>query len=109
MLGRAAEFLPAVLMNKVTSPCSARHAWKLAPVSYCAKFSHRKPVTCDGSALLKDQPLHDDASWFRTLTNEDHLTRAGTLHYQALKGAQFSPADPGMPWDHELSGTLFGW
>lgn len=59
---------------------------------------------CDGSALLKDQPLHDDACWFRTLTNEDHLTRAGTLHYQALKGAQFGPADPGMPWDHELSG-----
>jgi hypothetical protein len=33
-----------------------------------------------------------------------HLTRSGTLHYQALKGAQFGAADPGMPWDHELSG-----
>jgi hypothetical protein len=59
---------------------------------------------CDGSALLKDQPLHDDACWFRILTNEDHLTRAGTLHYQALKGPQFGTADPCMPWDHELSG-----
>lgn len=59
---------------------------------------------CDGSALVKDKPLHDDACWFRTLTNEDHVTKAGTLHYQALKGAQFGSADPSMPWDHELSG-----
>ena len=54
--------------------------------------------------MRKDKPLHDDACWFRTLTNEDHLTRDGTLHYQALKGTQFGPADPGLPWDHELSG-----
>ncbi|WP_456629282.1 hypothetical protein [Bradyrhizobium sp. URHC0002] len=54
--------------------------------------------------MQENQPLHDDACWFRTITNEDHLTRTGTLHYQALKGAQFSPADPGMAWDHELSG-----
>lgn len=59
---------------------------------------------CDGSALVEDQPLHDDACWFRTITNEDHVTRDGTLHYQALKGTQFSPADPGKTWDHELSG-----
>ncbi|WP_154073518.1 hypothetical protein [Bradyrhizobium erythrophlei] len=38
------------------------------------------------------------------MTNEDHLTRGGTLHYQALKGGQFGPAEPGMKWDHELSG-----
>lgn len=59
---------------------------------------------CNGSSLKVDQPLHDDACWFRTITNEDHVTKAGTLHYQALKGAQFGPADPRMPWDHELSG-----
>jgi hypothetical protein len=79
------------------------------PVSGLAAVGHvtgasEFPDSQNGSALLKDQPLHDDACWFRTLTNEDHLARAETLHYQALKGTQFGPADASMPWDHELSG-----
>jgi hypothetical protein len=52
-----------------------------------------------------DKPLHDEACWFRFLTNADHITSDKTLHYQALKGAQFSLATA-KPWQHELSGVV---
>jgi hypothetical protein len=60
MLGRAAEFLPAVLMNKVHVIVFSPTRVETGARQLLRKFSHRKPVTCDGSALLKDQPLHDD-------------------------------------------------
>jgi len=60
------------------------------------------------SRLQTDRPLPDDACWFRFVTNSDHITRDQTLHYQALKGAQFSPSDPGKPRQHELSGAVVG-
>jgi hypothetical protein len=51
-----------------------------------------------------DQPLPDGECWFRCLTNTDHVTSAGTVHNQALKGA-FSPSQ-GKKWAHELSGSV---
>jgi hypothetical protein len=59
------------------------------------------------SHLQIDQPLPDEACWFRFVTNSDHVTSDQTLHYQALKGAQFS-ASTGKPWQHELSGAVVG-
>ncbi|MBR0848329.1 hypothetical protein JQ543_11315 [Bradyrhizobium diazoefficiens] len=35
------------------------------------------------------------------------MTKDRTVHYQALKGAQFSASDA-KPWDHELSGAVVG-
>lgn len=55
-------------------------------------------------AFTVDQPLPDGECWFRCLTNKDHVTSAGTVHNQALKGA-FSPSH-GKKWAHELSGSV---
>jgi hypothetical protein len=55
-------------------------------------------------AFTVDQPLPDGECWFRCLTNKDHVTSAGTVHYQALK-RQFSPSQ-GKKWAHELSGLV---
>ncbi|MGV7215908.1 hypothetical protein [Bradyrhizobium sp. UFLA05-112] len=54
-----------------------------------------------------DKPLPDSACWYRFLTNADHVTRDQTVHYQALKGGQFS-SSAGKPWQHELSGAVVG-
>jgi hypothetical protein len=59
------------------------------------------------SHLQIDQPLPDEACWFRFVTNSAHVTSDRTLHYQALKGAQFSPSI-GKLWQHELSGAVVG-
>ena len=39
------------------------------------------------------------------LTNSSHVTRDGTVHYQALKGGVFEAPDQ-KPWAHELSGRI---
>jgi hypothetical protein len=56
-------------------------------------------------AFIEDHPIPDQECWFRILTNTDHVTSSGTLHYQALKGTQFSQSH-GKPWAHELSGLV---
>jgi hypothetical protein len=56
-------------------------------------------------AFIVDQPLPDGECWFRCLTNKDHVTSMGTVHYQALKGSQFSLSQ-GKNWTHELSGSV---
>ena len=55
-------------------------------------------------AFIVDQPLQDGECWFRCLTNKDHVTSAGTVHYQALKGAFSTSAE--KTWAHELSGSV---
>jgi hypothetical protein len=55
-------------------------------------------------AFTVDHPLPDGECWFRCLTNKDHVTSAGTVHYQALKGAL--SASQGKQWAHELSGLV---
>jgi hypothetical protein len=57
------------------------------------------------AVLTVDKPLPDGERWFRVLTNRDHITKDGTLHYQAIK-KQFQPSDDGKPWAHELSGRV---
>ena len=59
------------------------------------------------SHLAIDKPLLDASCWYRFLTNTDHVTKDRTVHYQALKGAQFT-SSTGKPWDHELSGAVVG-
>lgn len=57
------------------------------------------------SELVTDQTVPDGECWYRVLTNRSHLTKARTIHYQALKGRVFS-LSVGKPWTHELSGRL---
>ena len=54
---------------------------------------------------MADGPVAGNECWFRVVTNEDHITRDRTLHYQALKGKQFCPS-LGKKWSHELSGRI---
>lgn len=61
---------------------------------------------CDPAALAEDESVPDAACWFRVLTNADHVTSDGTLHYQALKKRAFSHASEAKGWAHELSGRL---
>lgn len=49
-------------------------------------------------------PAHE--CWYRVLTNSSHITRDGTVHYQALKRQAFRPPKDQKPWAHELSGRL---
>jgi hypothetical protein len=56
--------------------------------------------------LIPDAPAPDGECWYRLLTNEDHVTTDGTVHYQALKGRAFQPPREQKPWSHELSGRL---
>jgi hypothetical protein len=55
--------------------------------------------------LVADAPIPGSECWYRRLTNRDHVTRDGTVHYQALKGKQFRRPE-NKPWTHELSGGL---
>jgi hypothetical protein len=56
--------------------------------------------------LGPDDPLPDCECWYRLLTNRDHVTRAGTVHYQALKRGAFRPPEGNKRWTHELSGRI---
>jgi hypothetical protein len=55
--------------------------------------------------LVVEAPVPGGECWFRVITNEDHITKDRTLHYQALKGKQFWPSS-GKEWSHELSGRI---
>ena len=55
--------------------------------------------------LTPEGSVPDHECWYRLLTNSDHVTRDGTVHYQALKRSAFKPPDQ-KPWAHELSGRL---
>jgi hypothetical protein len=50
-------------------------------------------------------PVPGDECWYTVLTNSDHVTGDGTLHYQAVKGNRFKAA-VNKSWAHELSGRL---
>lgn len=54
---------------------------------------------------VANTPVPDGDCWFRVLTNKDHATSDGTVHYQALKGGVFR-ASVGRAWTHELSGRI---
>ena len=56
--------------------------------------------------LTPDASVPDHDCWYRVLTNNDHITRDGTVHYQALKRQAFRPPKDQKPWAHELSGRL---
>jgi hypothetical protein len=51
------------------------------------------------------QTVSSDDCWFRNLTNSDFITRAGTLHRQALKTNAFSQSVT-QQLSHEMSGRL---
>jgi hypothetical protein len=56
--------------------------------------------------LVPDAPVPGSECWYRLLTNTDHVTRDGTVHYQALKRGAFQPPPEQKPWAHELSGRM---
>jgi hypothetical protein len=55
--------------------------------------------------LVRDGAVPDQECWYRVLTNEDYITRHGTVHYQASKKGAFRRSTQ-KPWAHELSGRL---
>lgn len=60
---------------------------------------------CHPNNLTEGEPVPDGECWYTVLTNDRHITSAGTVHAQALKGRRIATST-GMPWSHEMSGRL---
>lgn len=60
-----------------------------------------------GSDLLYGERPDDGDCWFRVITSEKHLTKAGGIHHSAFAGnGGLAPPTEPKDWSHELSGRI---